>query len=118
MANTTNTSSEAPAMICPVCGKSFNDIHVFAFHINEHSQDEKRRKAEEEKQRKADQKKVDYARLENLKKIYEDASNNYIKAKEKYAEDYGENYDGDFSWDKIVRILNDYGTNNKWGHWW
>lgn len=115
MPYTTDTvNNEAPTLVCPVCGKSFGDVHALAFHINEHSQDEKRRKAEEEKQRKADQKKVDYARLENLKKIYEDASSNYIKAKEKYAEDYDECFD---SWDSVFSFINNYANNNSWNRW-
>ena len=90
---TNMNETASPTMDCPICGETFKSIHEYAHHLSRHSEDQKRREAEEEKQRKADQKKVDAARLEKLKKIYEDASNNYIKAKEKYTEDYGESPD-------------------------
>lgn len=78
------------SFVCPICGKDFSDLALYARHMTQHSDEEKKRKAEEEKQRKADQKKVDAARLEKLKKMYEDAYSTYLKAKEKYVNDYGE----------------------------
>ena len=72
-------NNNVKVFLCPICGKSFMNIHDYAKHISEHSEEPRRKAEEEEKQRKADQKKLD-----------EDAYTNYIKAKEKYVEDYGE----------------------------
>ena len=85
-----NENTSTTNFVCPVCGKEFSDLTAYARHLTQHSDEEKIRKAEEEKQRKADQKKVDAARLEKLKKMYEDAYSTYLKAKEKYINDYGE----------------------------
>lgn len=78
------------AMVCPICNKMFNNVIAFAEHMTQHSKEEKKRREEEEKQRKADQKKLDAARLEKLKKMYEDAYTTYLQAKEKYIDNYGE----------------------------
>ena len=109
--NNTNNVNSAAQLVCPVCNKVFENIHDFAFHMKQHSEDIKRREAEEKKQRKADQKKVDAARLEKLKKIYEDASSNYIKAKEKYIDDYDERPGFDL-WDDLAKALHD-----NWSNW-
>lgn len=83
----------ACAFVCPICRKEFNDVHSYAEHINWHSEEDKKKKSEEERQRKADQKKLDTARLEKLRKMYEDAYSQYAEAKEKYIDDYGETED-------------------------
>jgi len=100
--NNEKTTTEVTGMLCPVCHRVFYDIHSFADHMNQHSKDEKKKKEEEEKQRKADQKKVDYARLEKLRNMYEEAYNKYYKAKEKYYDDYGESF---VEWDDVVSDL-------------
>ena len=112
---TNMNDSTNSVMVCPVCGETFKSIHEYARHLSRHSEEQKKREAEEEKQRKADQKKVDTARLEKLKKIYEDASSNYIKAKEKYIKDYNESPD---TWDDILSILHKHVNNNPWNNWW
>lgn len=114
-AKTNMNETASPTMDCPICGKTFKNIHEYARHLSWHSEEQKIREAEEEKQRKADQKKVDAARLEKLKKIYEDASSNYIKAKEKYTKDYGESPD---TWGDIISILREHVKDNPWDNWW
>lgn len=98
------------AMICPVCHKTFNDVVTFAEHMTQHSKEEKRRREEEEKQRKAGQKKADYARLEKLRSMYEEAYNAYYKAKEKYYEDYNESF---VEWDSVLGDI----LKRDWGRW-
>ena len=92
--NNTNTTSDssAPAMICPVCGKSFFDVHTFASHMSQHSAEAKRREEYEKKKRLEKEKKGDLEHLNNLRKVYEDASVAYIKAKDEYEKKHGEKY--------------------------
>lgn len=90
---------------CPVCGKTFEDVHTFANHIKAHSDEAKKREEEEKKQRLEDQKKVDKVNLEKLKKISEDAYSAYISAKEKYIEKYNENYPIEFNFDEFLSSL-------------
>ena len=114
--NESNTINAIPTVyVCPVCNTSFSDISAFAIHMKNHADVEKKRKEEEEKKRKADQKKVDAARVEKLKKMYEDAAAQYLKAKEKYESDYAESYfaDGDLS-DILSRLFD---SHRKWGDW-
>lgn len=80
--------------VCPVCKKAFSNLHEYANHMKMHSDEEKKREEEEKKKRLEDQKKVDYANLEKLRKMYEDAYSKYLKEKEKYVDKYGENYVG------------------------
>ena len=110
--NNATINTKSPTMDCPVCGKQFTNIHDYATHMKQHSEEQKKREAEEEKQRKADQKKVDTARLEKLRKMYEDAYGEYYKAKEKYYEDYGEVF---IEWDDVASTLRDIGS--QWRRW-
>lgn len=82
-------SVQSTAYICPVCGKSFSDIHAYAAHLNEHSTEVKKREAEEEKKRFEDQKKVDAAKVEKLRKAYVAALEVYAAAQREYEEKYG-----------------------------
>ena len=86
--------------------------------MSQHSQDEKKREAEEEKRRLEDQKKVDVEKLVKLKKAYQAAQEEYIVAKEKFEEKYGNEtttstrfpfYIED--WDRLINELN----NHYWG---
>ena len=108
-----NSEEKNTEMICPICGKKLADIHVYATHMMEHSNEEKKRKAEEEKQRKADQKKLDAARLEKLRKVYEDAANAYLAEKEKYEEKYDDKYYANDWFEAIRDTLN----SNSWLLW-
>lgn len=108
-----NIGENNTEMICPICGKKLADIHAYATHMMDHSNEEKKRKAEEEKQRKADQKKLDMARLDKLRKVYEDAANAYLAEKEKYEEKYGEKYYLNDWFSTIQDILD----NNNWPRW-
>lgn len=98
------------AMVCPICNKMFNDVIAFAEHMTQHSKEEKRRREDVEKQHKADQKKADYARLEKLRNMYEEAYNTYYKAKEKYYDDYGESF---VEWDSVLSDI----LKRDWGRW-
>jgi len=90
MPYTTDTvTNEAPAMICPVCGKGFHDIHGFAVHMNEHSQDEKKRKAEEEKKEREAQRKKDIDNLLMLKAEQNAAEKKLKNALNEYEKKYG-----------------------------
>lgn len=111
-----NPNQENTTMICPVCGKEFSNIHTFAEHLSQHSREEKRRKEEEEKQRKADQKKVDAAKLELLRKGYLDTYAEYVKAKNKYEENYGkEETEYINNWDDLTSFIKN--LNLGWGCW-
>lgn len=112
MNENTKTNNEAPAMVCPVCGKSFLDLSTYAAHMVEHSNEEKRRKAEEEKKRMADQKKVDASHLEKLRAAYINASNEYTAAKEKYYEKYHESFT---SLDDFLKNLSS--ISDVWSRW-
>lgn len=87
MPYTTETATgEAPAMVCPICGKNFFDIHSFASHMNEHSLNEKKRKAEEEKKTREAKRNEDieslmilHSEYKTAKKKLEDAINKYEK---------------------------------------
>lgn len=112
----TNSNSETDTMICPVCGKGFNDIHAFAGHLSQHSRDEKKRKEEEEKQRRADQKKLDTAKLDVLKNAYLDAYKEYLRAKDKYEKTYGrEGIDYNYTIDDLADIVKS--LNLGWDRW-
>ena len=107
-------NNNVKVMMCPVCGKGIVGIHDYAKHMNEHSEEIKRKAEEEERQRKEDQKKVDTARLEKLKKMYEDAYSNYIKAKEKYIDSYGEDAKH-VDLDGLLDFLSNFPTWRSWG---
>ena len=79
------------AIICPLCGEEFSDVHVFAQHAQTHSEDEKRRVREEEQRRIDDQRKYDAAKLAKLREEYELALEKYSTAKEDYAKKYATN---------------------------
>ena len=100
--STAKVAGVPTGMICPVCHKTFDDVIAFSDHMTQHSKEEKKRREEEEKQRKADQKKVDYARLEKLRNMYEEAYNAYYKAKEKYYNDYDESF---VEWDDVIGTI-------------
>ena len=90
MAYATDTvTNEAPAMICPVCGKSFFDVHALAAHINEHSQEEKKRKADEEKKRRDEERSKDIDNLIALKTEADSADKRFAAAMEDYKKKYG-----------------------------
>lgn len=90
MPYTTETAnSEAPAMVCPICGKNFFDVHSFAAHMNEHSQEEKKRKAEEEKKKREQERNVDVDNLVALYHGYKSAYNAFEKALTSYENKYG-----------------------------
>ena len=100
--------------VCPICREEFDNVHSYAEHINQHSEEEKKKKVEEERQRKADQKKLDVARLEKLRKMYEDAYSQYAKAKEKYIDDYGEIEDNLPDTFNLLKFIYDNGL--RWGN--
>lgn len=89
--NFTNESVtiEAPAMVCPICGKTFNDIHSYANHLTDHSQEEMKRKAEEEKKERENQRKNDIDNLLKLKAEYKAAEKKLETALNDYEEKYG-----------------------------
>ena len=74
--------------LCPVCGKTFNSIHSYAIHINEHSAEAKKKEQEEEKKRREDQMRVDTANLGKLYDAYKEAEDAYLKARNEYSKKY------------------------------
>lgn len=87
---TTNTATaDAPAMVCPICGKEFYDISTYASHLTAHSNEEKKRKAEEEKKARENQRSKDIENLVKLKAEYNAAKNKLNKAVDEYEEKYG-----------------------------
>ena len=85
----TNTTSNETNMVCPLCGESFSDIHKFAAHLNEHSANEKKRKAEEEKKERENQRKKDIDNLLALKAEYKAAEKKLETALDEYEKKYG-----------------------------
>ena len=85
----TNTTSNETNMVCPLCGESFSDIHRFATHLTNHSENEKKRKAEEEKKERENQRKKDIDNLLALKAEYNAAEKKLEAALDEYEKKYG-----------------------------
>lgn len=90
MPYTTETvTNEAPAMVCPICGKNFFDVHSFAAHMNEHSQEEKKRKAEEAKKKLNEERDKDIENLVTLRAEVTNAEKKLKAALDDYRKKYG-----------------------------
>ena len=50
--------------VCPVCGQKFQDIVSYAAHLTEHSEEEKKRKADEAQKQREAKRKADIEKLE------------------------------------------------------
>lgn len=87
--NTTTVTSEAPAMICPICGKEFHDVISYSDHLIAHSNEEKRRKAEEEKKARESQRTKAVENLVNLRAEYNVAKKRLNDAIDDYESKYG-----------------------------
>ena len=88
--NNLNNNTNFPPMVCPICGKNFFDVHTFADHMNEHSREEKKRKADEEKRARENQREKD---IDNLMSLYNDY-NAAKKALDSAMNDYEKRYGG------------------------
>lgn len=97
MDNTEKTNHSA--FICPICGKTFDNVHTYAEHMCNHSIEEKNIKAEEEKKQREEQKQRDLNAVKLLKKEYEEAYKRYSDAKVAYDKKYNINeiYVDDFN---------------------
>lgn len=84
-----NSNTVSSVMTCPVCGDGFNDIHEFAAHLNKHSQEEKKRKAEEDKKEREAQRNKDIENLLNLKAECNVAEKKLENAFDAYRKKYG-----------------------------
>ena len=87
--NSTAKTAGIGKFTCSICGKNFDDVHQFAKHMTEHSEEAKRREAEDEKKRINDQRKRD---IEELERLYADksmAEKKLDKALDAYREKYG-----------------------------
>lgn len=87
--NTTTTATNAPSMVCPVCGKEFYDVISYTDHLITHSNEEKQRKAEEEKKARENQKSKDIENLVELRAKYLAAKKNFEDAVDNYESKYG-----------------------------
>lgn len=87
--NTATAASNAPAMVCPICGKEFHDVISYSDHLIAHSNEEKRRKAEEEKKARENQKSKDIENLVKLRADYNVAKKRLNDAMEEYESKYG-----------------------------
>lgn len=87
--NTTTTNFDAPAMVCPICGKQFYDVTEYANHLMRHSDEDKKRKAEEEKKARETQRSKDIDELVQLNAEYKAAKKKLDDAIEAYDKKYG-----------------------------
>ena len=87
--NTTTATHDAPAMVCPVCGKEFFDVITYADHLTAHSNEEKKRKAEEEKKARENQRTKDIENLVKLRAEYNVAKKKLNDAINEYESKYG-----------------------------
>ena len=87
--NTTTATADAPAMVCPICGKGFYDVTSYADHLTVHSNEEKKRKAEEEKKARENQRSKDVENLVELRAKYLAAKKNFENAVDNYESKYG-----------------------------
>lgn len=87
--NTTTTNSDAPAMVCPICGKQFYDVTEYANHLMRHSDEDKKRKAEEEKKARETQRSKDIDELVQLNAEYKAANKRLNDAIDAYDKKYG-----------------------------
>ena len=86
--NTTTVTADAPAMICPICGKEFYDVTSYADHLTVHSNEEKKRKAEEEKKARENQRSKDVENLVKLRTEYTNAKKKLEEAVDAYESKY------------------------------
>ena len=87
--NTTTATPEAPAMVCPICGKEFHDVITYADHLAAHSNEEKKRKADEEKKARENQRTKDVENLVELRANYLAAKKKFNEAVDNYESKYG-----------------------------
>ena len=87
--NTTTATPDAPAMVCPICGKEFFDVITYADHLTAHSNEEKKRKADEEKKARENQRTKDVENLVELRAEYDAAKKKLDNAVKAYESKYG-----------------------------
>ena len=75
--------------VCPVCGQKFQDIVFYAAHLTEHSEEEKKRKADEAQKQREAKRKADIEKLELLYAEKVSATKKFEKALDEYRENYG-----------------------------
>lgn len=79
---------EAPALVCPVCGKSFDTVQDLSTHISAHAVAEQARKDEDEKKARREQRQADWGALTELYARMRAAEKQYNKAYEEYQAKY------------------------------
>lgn len=92
-----NYEHKNTSMVCPVCGKSFYDVHSYANHMMDHSEQEAKRKAEADRKAKSEQRKKDAEYLSQLYAEKTAAEKKLQKAIDDYRDKYGSvlvEYDG------------------------